>query len=78
MRHEIVLSLNGLEQTIQIISETFKNRMVWKIKFKSGEEAVLFKYMDVWMQRNEDNLDHRTIAAIGNQIDHMNLNIPAA
>lgn len=75
MRYEIALSLNGLEQTLHVISERFKNWVVWKVQFNTGEEAVLFKHMDVWMQRNEDSLDYRTIAAIGRQIDRLNLNI---
>lgn len=75
MRYEIVLSLNGLEQTLPVISERFKNWVVWKVQFKTGEEAILFKFMDVWMQRNEDSLDYRTITAIGRQIDRLNLNV---
>jgi len=78
MRHEITLPLNGLEQTVHVISGTFKNWEVWKVQFKNGDEAVLFKHMDVWMQRNEDSLDHQTIAAIGKQIDHINTDIPFA
>jgi len=78
MRYEIELSLNGINQTLNVISETFKNWIVWKVTFKSGQEAMLFKCMDVWMQRNEDSLDQRTIAAIGKQIDSLNLNISYA
>ncbi len=75
MSHEITLSLNGLEQTLQVISGKFKNWKVWKVQFKNGDEAVLFKHMDVWMQRNEDSLDNKTIAAIGKQIDSINTDI---
>jgi hypothetical protein len=75
MRYEIVLSLNGLEQTLQVISETFKNWLVWKVKFKDEREVVLFKCGNLWMQRNEDSLDLHTITAIGNQIDHINLSL---
>ncbi|HEY8780327.1 MAG TPA: hypothetical protein VIM16_01830 [Mucilaginibacter sp.] len=78
MRYEIVLSLNGLEERLQVISGTFKNWVVWKVQFKTGEEVILFKHMDIWMQRNEDSLDHRTIAAIGKQIDHLNLKVSLA
>jgi len=78
MSHEIILSLNGLEQTLQVISGKFKNWKVWKIKFKNGEEAVLFKHMDEWMQRHEDRLDHKTITAIGKQIDLINNDISFA
>ncbi len=73
MKYEIVLSLNGLEQTLQVISTKFKNWVVWKVKFINGDEAVLFKHMDMWMQRNEDSLDHRIVAAIGKQIDKISL-----
>ncbi len=78
MRYEIVLSLNGFEQTLQVISGKFKNWEVWKVQFKNGDEAVLFKHMDVWMQRNEDSLDHRTVTAIGKQIDYINTGISFA
>jgi hypothetical protein len=78
MKFKIVLSLNGLEETLQVISETFKNWMVWKVQFKNGVEAILFKFMDTWMQRNEDNLDHQIVAAIGKQIDNFNLKISFA
>ena len=78
MSHEIILSLNGLEQTLHVISGKFKNWKVWKVQFKNGDEAVLFKHTDVWMQRNEDSLDHQTVAAIGEQIDHINTDIPFA
>jgi hypothetical protein len=74
MRYEMVLSLDGLEQTLQITSETFKKWLVWKVKFKEGKEVVLFKCGNIWMQRNEDSLDHHTLTAIGKQIDHRNLN----
>jgi hypothetical protein len=78
MRHAITLSLNGLEQTLHVISGKFKKWKVWKVQFKNGDEAVLFKHMDIWMQRNEDKLDHQTITAIGNQIDRINTDISFA
>jgi hypothetical protein len=78
MKYEITLSLNGLEQTLHVISGKFKNWKVWKVQFKNGDEAVLFKHMDVWMQRNEDSLDNKTIAAIGKHIDHINTDISFA
>jgi hypothetical protein len=78
MSFKIVLSLNGIEQTLQVISETFKNWQVWKVQFKNGVEAILFKFMDTWMQRNEDNLDQLTVAAIGKQIDDFNVKISFA
>ena len=74
MRYEMALSLDGLEQTLQITSETFKKWMVWKVQFKEGKEAMLFKCGNIWLQRNEDSLDHHTLAAIGIQIDHKNIN----
>ena len=78
MRYEIILSLNGLEQTLQVISGKFKNWEVWKVQFKNGDEVVLFKQMDVWMQRNEDSLNNQTITAIGKQIDLINKDISFA
>jgi hypothetical protein len=70
MKQEITLFLNGSKQVILIFSETFKNWTVWRVQFRSGEESVLFKCGGIWMQRNEDGLDHRTLNAIGEQIDH--------
>ena len=75
MRYQIILPLNNLAQTLHVISGTFKNWQVWKVQFENGEEATLFKHMEVWMQRNEDNLDHQTITAIGQQIDRINTEI---
>jgi hypothetical protein len=75
MRYEIVLSRNDCKQALQVISETFKNLKVWKVKFQDGAEAVLFKCGNEWFQRNEDHLDHWLLKAIGERIDHINLGI---
>lgn len=72
---EIVLSLNGYKHVLQLISESFKSMKVWKVKFQDGAEAVLCKVGDVWLQRNEDNLDNSLIKAIGEYIDRMNMNV---
>ena len=72
---EIVLSLNGYKHALQLISETFKSMKVWKVRFQDGAEAVLYKCGDIWMQRNEDNLDHFLLKAIGDYIDRMGLNV---
>jgi hypothetical protein len=75
MRYEIVLSRNGYKQALQLIAETFKNLKVWKVKFQDGTEAMLFKCGNLWMQRNEDDLDRGLLNAIGEKIDHINLGI---
>jgi hypothetical protein len=75
MRYEIVLSRNGYKQAIHIIAETFKNWKVWKVQFQDGAEAVLFKCGNIWMQRNEDDLDRGLLNAIGERIDYINLGI---
>ncbi len=72
---EIVLSLNGYKHVLQLISETFKSMNVWKVKFHDGAEAVLYKVGNVWLQRNEDNLDNSLLKAIGEYIDRMNMNV---
>ena len=75
MRFEIVLSLNGYKQALQIIRETFKNLNVWKVRFQDGTEAILYKCGNLWMQRNEDDLENYVIDAIGDRIDHIDLNM---
>jgi hypothetical protein len=75
MRYEIVLFLDGGKHVLQVIAETFKNLRVWKVKFQDGAEAVLFKCGNIWLQRNEDNLDHGLLNAIGERIDRINLGI---
>ena len=75
MRYEIVLSRNGYKQAIQLIAETFKNLKVWKVKFQDGGEAMLFKCGNIWLQRNEDDLDRGLLSAIGEKIDHILLGI---
>lgn len=72
---EIVLSLNGYKHVLQLISETFKSMNVWKVKFQDGAEAVLYKVGNVWLQRNEDNLDNSLLKAIGEHIDRMSMNV---
>ena len=72
MHYEIVLSRNGYKHILQLISETFKSWKVWKVRFQDGAEAVLFKVGNEWMQRNEDNLEHWLLKAIGEQIDRIN------
>jgi len=71
MQIEIVSSRNGYKQVLQLISETLKSLRVWKVRFQDGAEAVLFKCGNEWMQRNEDNLDHWLLKAIGEKIDQM-------
>ncbi|QHS55967.1 hypothetical protein GWR56_10625 [Mucilaginibacter sp. 14171R-50] len=75
MSYEIVISRNGYKQVLQIISETFKHWNAWTVRFPDGEEAVLFKCGNLWMQRNEDDLDKQLLNAIGEKIDHINLGI---
>lgn len=75
MNYEVVLTRNGYKQALQIITDTFKNLKVWKVRFQDGEEAVLFKCGTEWFQRNEDGLDRWLLKAIGEKIDHVNLGI---
>jgi hypothetical protein len=75
MSYEIELSRNGYKQVFQVISETFKNLKVWKVKFQDGAEATLFKCGSEWFQRNDDRLDDWLLKAIGERIDHINLDI---
>ncbi len=75
MSYEIILSRNGYKQALQIITDTFKNLKVWRVRFQDGEEAVLFKCGSEWFQRNEDGLDRWLLKAIGEKIDHINLGI---
>ncbi len=77
MHYEIVLSRNGYKHVLQLISETLKSLRVWKVRFQDGAEAVLFKCGTEWMQRNEDNLEHWLLKAIGEQIDQINPEISA-
>jgi hypothetical protein len=71
MSYEIELSRNGYKQLLQVISETFKNLKVWKVKFQDGAEAILFKCGNEWFQRNEDHLESWLLKAIGERIDHL-------
>ena len=75
MHIEIVLTRNGYKQVLQLISETLKSLRVWKVRFQDGAEAVLFKCGNEWMQRNEDNLEHWLLQAIGEKIDQIDLQI---
>ncbi len=77
MHYEIVLSRNGYKHVLQLISETMKSLRVWKVRFQDGAEAVLFKCGTEWMQRNEDNLEHWLLKAIGEQIDQINPELSA-
>lgn len=72
MKHQIILSGNGTKYVLQLIASTLKSLRVWNVKFQDGAEAVLFKCGNEWMQRNEDNLDHWLIKAIGEKIDQIN------
>ena len=75
MRYKLELTLNGCKQVLHIISENFKNWRVWKVKFQDGGEAILFKCGNIWMQRNEDDLDRGLLNAIGEKIDHISLGL---
>ncbi|WP_374950980.1 hypothetical protein [Mucilaginibacter sp.] len=68
MKHKIKLP-DGTAQLIEITSAYFKSWQVWKVKFADGKAAMLFKLGSEWMQRNEDFLDEKVIAAVGNRID---------
>ncbi|WP_139377394.1 hypothetical protein [Daejeonella lutea] len=72
MTHQIVLSGHGTKYVLQLIASTLKSLRVWNVRFQDGAEAVLFKCGSEWMQRNEDNLDHWLIKAIGEKIDQIN------
>jgi len=71
MSYEIILA-DGAILPLQITAATFKNWKVWKIQFKDGKEAMLYKCGNEWVQRNEDELDAYSLQIIGNQIDHIN------
>ena len=71
MHVKIVLSRNGIKHVVHLVSETLKKLRVWKVRFHDGAEAVLFKCGSEWMQRNEDNLDHWLLKAIGEKIDQI-------
>ena len=75
MRYILELTLNGYKQVFEVIAETLKDWKVWKVRFRDGGEAVLFKCGNIWMQRNEDDLDRELLNAIGEKIDHINLGI---
>ena len=51
MRYMLELTLNGYKQVFEVIAETLKSWKVWKVRFKDGQEAVLFKCGSIWMQR---------------------------
>jgi hypothetical protein len=74
MSYEIILA-DGAILPLQITAATFKNWKVWKIQFKDGKEAMLYKCGNEWVQRNEDELDAHSLLTIGNQIDHINTTV---
>ncbi len=75
MSFEIILSRNGRRHVLEVISETFKNLKVWKVKFQDGGEAILYKCGSIWLQRNEDELEHGLLSAIGEKIDLISLGL---
>ena len=71
MQYQIVLTRNGYKQVLHLISDRLKSLRVWKVRFHDGAEAILFKCGSEWMQRNEDNLEHWLLKAIGEKIDEI-------
>lgn len=68
MFFEIILEEQSSEY-INITSLIFNSRKVWKVEFHNGNEAVLYKCGNEWMQRIEDNLEIDSLMAIGKCID---------
>jgi hypothetical protein len=66
--HEIILEAQAL-QDVSITSLLFNSRKVWKVEFHNGNEALLYKCGNEWMQRIDDNLDVSSVLAIGKYID---------
>jgi hypothetical protein len=71
MSYEIILA-DGATLLLCITAATFKNWNVWKIQFKDGNEVMLYKCGSEWVQRNEDDLDARSLIGIGKHIDGIN------
>jgi hypothetical protein len=66
-----ITSADGTIERIQITSDYFKKWKVWKIGFKDGKVAMLFKVGTEWMQGIEDTLDEYLLTTIGNCIDEI-------
>ena len=68
MSYEILLA-DGAILLLQITAATFKTWKVWRVQFEDGREVMLYKCGDVWVQRNEDELDAHSLRSIGKYID---------
>ena len=75
MNYEIVLTRNGYKQVLQVVTGTFKNLNVWKVRFQDGSEVMLFKCGAEWFQRHQDNIENALLKMIGEKIDHIRLGI---
>lgn len=73
MNYKITLA-DGTAQLIQITADYFKAWPVWRIQFSDGKAAMLHKFGNEWMQRNEDFLDRTILNTIGEFIDRVLLN----
>jgi hypothetical protein len=65
-----VLMGNGTEQTISFTSAEFKSLKVWNVRFDNGQQTMLYKLGNEWMQHNEGELDMHSLLSIGEKIDH--------
>jgi len=61
---------NGSEQTIRFDPAEFKSLKVWNVSFEDGQQAMLYKLGNEWMQHNESELDSHSLLMVGAQIDH--------
>jgi predicted hydrocarbon binding protein len=64
-----IISEGQVSQSVNITQFIFKSRKVWKVEFENGNEAVLYKCGNEWMQRIEDNLNTSLVMTIGKHID---------
>jgi exonuclease III len=65
---------DGTTQIIQIIATTFKKLKVWNLFFPDGNEVMLYKMGNQWLQRTEDYLEQSYVISIGAFIDGLELN----
>jgi hypothetical protein len=61
---------NGREQTISFNPAEFKGLQVWNVSFEDGQQVMLYKLGNEWMQHNESELDPHSLLLVGAQIDH--------
>jgi hypothetical protein len=63
------------KQAVKVIAGTLKKWKVWNITLHNGQEAMLYKCGQTWLQRYTDKLDNALLSDIDKRIDYICLGL---